>query len=70
MTFVLQMNEAIKGKSLSVDCHTSDIAKKLFDLIQKLNQIMEEHPPIEQPQRFGNKAFRNWFETVKNVIIF
>lgn len=67
MTFVLNINQAIKGKSLSVDCHISDITEKLLNLIEKLNQIMNEHPPIEQPQRFGNKAFRNWFETIKNV---
>lgn len=30
---------------------------------------MEEILPIDQPQRFGNKAFTKWWERVKEVFI-
>uniref|UniRef100_A0A5K4EUV3 Serine/threonine-protein phosphatase 2A activator n=1 Tax=Schistosoma mansoni TaxID=6183 RepID=A0A5K4EUV3_SCHMA len=29
--------------------------------LDKLQQAIEDYPPEEQPQRFGNKAFRRWF---------
>ena len=25
---------------------------------------LEEFPPLEQPSRFGNKAFRQWYDKV------
>ena len=31
---------------------------------------ISEIPPIAQPQRFGNKAYRTWFQRVHEVGIF
>ena len=28
----------------------------------KLNQLLKETPPIQQPMRFGNKAFKDWHD--------
>ncbi|CAH8463022.1 unnamed protein product [Heterobilharzia americana] len=30
-----------------------------------MQQAVNDYPPEEQPQRFGNKAFRNWFAWLK-----
>ena len=30
-----------------------------------LSKLVEEYPPIDQPMRFGNKAFRSWLDRVK-----
>mmetsp|Transcript_8214 Transcript_8214/g.12593 ORF Transcript_8214/g.12593 Transcript_8214/m.12593 type:complete len:128 (+) Transcript_8214:188-571(+) len=40
----------------------------LFNYIEKLNQWLDEVPPIEQPMRFGNKAFRTWLDKVKENV--
>jgi serine/threonine-protein phosphatase 2A activator len=32
--------------------------------VQKLEDLMEQYPPIEQSNRFGNKAFRDWHAKV------
>lgn len=65
--FIATLNEAIKSKPLSVDCKVSENVTKLVDLLEKLNKLIDEYPPIEQPQRFGNTAFRDWFAKVKMV---
>lgn len=65
----MAINEAVKGKSLSVECPESDVTKGMVNLLDKLDVWIEETPPIEQPQRFGNQAFRTWYKKVKEVVI-
>lgn len=36
-------------------------------LLEKLDDLIDEIKPIQQPQRFGNKAFRTWYSVVKDV---
>lgn len=64
--FVATLNEAIKGKPLSVDCKISDNIKKIQNLLEKIDKMIDEYPPLEQPQRFGNVAFRDWLMKVKS----
>jgi serine/threonine-protein phosphatase 2A activator len=66
----MALNEAVKGKSLSVECPESDVIKGMVSLLDKLDVWIEETPPIEQPQRFGNQAFRTWYKKVKEVLFF
>ncbi|GAB6021945.1 hypothetical protein CHUAL_006106 [Chamberlinius hualienensis] len=61
MGFVLMMNEAVKGKKMSTPVNTSNVTENMLSLLIKLDKWVDEIPPIDQPQRFGNKAFRNWF---------
>lgn len=64
----MALNEAVKGKSLSFECRESDVTKGMVSLLDKLDVWIEETPPIEQPQRFGNQAFRTWYKKVKEVL--
>ncbi|GFU28000.1 hypothetical protein TNCV_3153411 [Trichonephila clavipes] len=65
MGFVLAMNEAVKGKKISDVAITSDLVSKLLSLLETLDNWIKEIPPIEQPQRFGNKAFRTYYSKLK-----
>lgn len=65
--FIMSMNEAVKGKNLSSVCHVSDVTKSLLRLLNRLDELITECPPIDQPQRFGNAAFRTWFNLLKEV---
>lgn len=53
--------QSIRSKSIP---QTKPIEKFLiFDkYFAKLSQLLEETPPIQQPMRFGNKAFRDWLK--------
>jgi len=66
----MALNEAVKGKSLSVECPESDVTKGMVSLLDKLDVWIEETPPIEQPQRFGNQAFKTWYKKVKEVLFY
>lgn len=44
-------------------CKNAEIMVKICD---ELNQLITEVPPIEGPRRFGNYAFKDWFQRVKD----
>ena len=44
--------------------------QRILDILEKLNGWIDEVPPIQQPQRFGNKAFKIWLTKVKEVDLF
>lgn len=58
--FITMLNESIKGKSMKSEYHVSEPVEKICEIIQKLDGWVDEIPPVEQPQRFGNKAFKDW----------
>ena len=62
------MNIAVRGKSNAQQCHLSDISKGILNVISSFDDMLTQIPPIDQPQRFGNKAFKTWYERVQKVI--
>ena len=36
-------------------------------MFSKLDEWIDMTPPIQQPQRFGNKAFKTWYQKVQEV---
>lgn len=67
--FILAINEAIKGKPLSVSCEVSNNVNNIIGVLTQLDLLIDEIKPIEQPQRFGNQAFRSWYNTVKDKVM-
>ena len=43
------------------------IVGKLTDMLDVYMKCVDETPPIQQPQRFGNKAYRQWSDRVSDV---
>jgi hypothetical protein len=41
--------------------------QKAVDLVNEINSWIDEIPPIQQPMRFGNKAFRTFYDRVVEV---
>jgi serine/threonine-protein phosphatase 2A activator len=64
--FIATLNEAIKAKPLSVDCKISENVNKVMAMLDKIEKMIDEFPPVEQPQRFGNIAFKDWLQKVKS----
>uniref|UniRef100_UPI00398F2277 serine/threonine-protein phosphatase 2A activator n=1 Tax=Pristiophorus japonicus TaxID=55135 RepID=UPI00398F2277 len=63
--FVLTLNEAVKGKKLSCNYETSEPVEKLVVLLNTLDRWIDETPPVDQPSRFGNKAYRSWYSKLE-----
>lgn len=64
----MAINDAIKAKPNSVECAVSEITQTMVKLLDILDKMIDETPPIDQPQRYGNKAFREFYEKLKEVI--
>lgn len=39
----------------------------LYELLNKYEVYIDEIPPVDQPMRFGNKAFKLWLDKVKET---
>lgn len=63
------MNDSVKGKKLSCECSKSKIVKSIAELLDKISTWVDEIPPEDQPQRYGNKAFRDFYKKLKEVRI-
>ncbi|XP_077140627.1 serine/threonine-protein phosphatase 2A activator isoform X2 [Ranitomeya variabilis] len=61
MGFILTINESVKGKKLTCDYCVSEVVVKLMAVLDTLDRWIDETPPVDQPSRFGNKAFRTWY---------
>lgn len=64
--FICAMNDAVRNKKLTDECNVSENMQKLIDMLGILNSWIDEFPPIDQPQRFGNKAFKSFHEKLLN----
>ncbi|TDH65035.1 uncharacterized protein CCR75_006832 [Bremia lactucae] len=64
LVFVRHLNESVKGKKISSDYEYSPNVQKSVELLDEINSWIDEIPPIQQPMRFGNKAFRTFFDRV------
>lgn len=59
---MLRLNNVVKNKkrsSVSLS-EASEPVQKLISVLEKIEGWIAEIPPIQQPSRFGNKAFRSW----------
>ncbi|PWA15589.1 hypothetical protein CCH79_00020745, partial [Gambusia affinis] len=65
MGFILTLNEGVKGKKLTCEYEVSETVEKLLGLLGTLDRWINETPPVDQPSRFGNKAYRTWFSKLE-----
>uniref|UniRef100_A0A1A8GU57 Serine/threonine-protein phosphatase 2A activator n=2 Tax=Nothobranchius korthausae TaxID=1143690 RepID=A0A1A8GU57_9TELE len=61
MSFIVALNEGVKGKKMTCEYEVSETVDRLLELLGTLDRWINETPPVDQPSRFGNKAYRTWF---------
>lgn len=64
--FISAMNDAVKDKKLTEEYPISEPVRKLSTVCETLSNWIDEIPPIDQPQRFGNKAFKDFYQKLLN----
>lgn len=62
--FINALNIAVKNKSNKATCSMSGVVSTVLELLEKLDLWIDQTPPIDQPQRFGNQAFAQWLKKV------
>ncbi|CAO3638801.1 unnamed protein product [Cunninghamella echinulata] len=68
MIFVLLLNESVKQKKVSDIKTYSPQIENIVLLLKDLDTLMDTYPPLHNPQRFGNKAFRQWLQRVQEDV--
>jgi hypothetical protein len=69
LRFVQACAEAVVDvPNSSENIHISPILQRFVAFMEELYQLVESTPPIKQPMRFGNKAFRTWHERLPSYI--
>lgn len=64
--FVVSLSESIKSHMLSDPCHVSPAVSTILHVIEKLISFVDEIPPVPQPGRYGNIAYRTWHERMSS----
>eukprot|EP01100_Stratorugosa_tubuloviscum_P013434 TRINITY_DN6702_c0_g4_i1.p1 TRINITY_DN6702_c0_g4~~TRINITY_DN6702_c0_g4_i1.p1 ORF type:complete len:308 (+),score=86.31 TRINITY_DN6702_c0_g4_i1:47-970(+) len=65
VNFLTQLNDSVTSKPISFPCTISQNVSKIIELLDKFDEWINEIPPLEQPMRYGNRAFRTWFDRIK-----
>jgi serine/threonine-protein phosphatase 2A activator len=64
VSFILSLNESVRGKKLSDPCPVSAVVQGLLDALSTLSAWVDQIPPAQQPLRYGNPAYRVWYAKV------
>uniref|UniRef100_A0AAR5Q2L5 Serine/threonine-protein phosphatase 2A activator n=1 Tax=Dendroctonus ponderosae TaxID=77166 RepID=A0AAR5Q2L5_DENPD len=68
--FIYALNDAIRGKSNSKASEgASQNVNKICGVLNTLSLWVDQIPPVSQPQRFGNVAFKTWYGRLKEEAI-
>lgn len=61
ISFIKICSESVVGLKFTTELESSSIyIEKFVHFISQLATMIDEIPPIQQPMRYGNKAFRDW----------
>lgn len=65
---MLRLNQSVRNKKRSA-VSRSDVSTSVLrtlEMLEKLEEWIHELPPVKQPSRFGNAAFRSWHARLSN----
>eukprot|EP01018_Ginkgo_biloba_P035919 Gb_10623 [translate_table: standard] len=63
--FVVALSDSIQGHKVSDYCLESPVIKNIVEVLAVMDSWVDEIPPVQQPARYGNPAFRQWQERLK-----
>ncbi|KAJ1651822.1 Serine/threonine-protein phosphatase 2A activator 2 [Dispira simplex] len=63
--FIEELNNAVVGKTLRDDCLQTPFVAKLLSLLEDISDVIKATPPEKTDGRFGNPAFRVFYDKVK-----
>lgn len=62
ITFLTELNDSVRGKAVSSNFECSQACTVLDEALVTMEKWVQEIPPVEQPMRYGNTAFRDWHQ--------
>lgn len=64
--FISSMCVALQGTRQTQQVELSPVLQKVSDALKRFEQLAIETPPVDQPARFGNQAYRTWFQKMQD----
>lgn len=64
LAFVTRLGDSVVSKGCDKELLTnvSGTIRALVGILEEVGRWIDEFPPLNQPMRFGNRAFRNWHD--------
>lgn len=62
MTFLMVLNTSVIGLQIPKQFEPAhgEMITRLCTMLDTLHESVSRHPPLDEPQRYGNTAFRGW----------
>ncbi|RUP48221.1 hypothetical protein BC936DRAFT_144820 [Jimgerdemannia flammicorona] len=68
VAFVEQLNRSVQGLTIQADLVQSHVVTSILSILDTLTQWSADIPPVENKlSRFGNPAFRDFYDKVAEV---
>ncbi|KAK4051985.1 Serine/threonine-protein phosphatase 2A activator 1 [Microbotryomycetes sp. JL221] len=65
-TIILRLSVAVDNKTVTDACHESSATKQIVSFLDQAATWIDDVPLQTGPQRFGNKAFRDWVDKLEH----
>ena len=70
LDFIKRLNEQIIGVSNKKEVKPSNTIEKIIKLLDSFRELIKNTPPHPTRSRYGNSAFKDWFEKMENVLFY
>lgn len=71
LAYISALNDAVVNVKLTDDCPVSPAVHAMLNILDKIHQVAAETPPVDNSaSRFGNPAFRTFYDKVSQVGLF
>ena len=68
VAFTLSLSEAVAGLPQAHQCHLSNAAQAVIAALDRLGDLCSETPASTHEVRYGNPAYRAWFDKMQEVV--
>lgn len=66
--FIVELNQSVIGIPLRTnDCVVSTAVESILALLDRVAEVIVRHPPTDTSSRFGNAAFRDFYDDVRRA---
>jgi len=69
INFLQKLADSVKGRSNEEVVPITPVINRILDCLDKLSVLIDQIPPTLQPSRFGNKAFRDWYDKMDETSV-
>ena len=64
--FIIAIGDSIKGRKIRETVEISENSQKVLYLLEELKKMMSECSPVEIQTRYGNPAYRDWYDKLES----